>query len=151
MASKASIFFAGVGTTFLILGAGFGSGLLMANSALKDPNSYVGAKEEVPAAIRVVLPSSAEAAEPRMIARPEQHAATPQIQLPAKEPQPAPDNAEKSDSKKADADKRRKRVAERKAKRLAARPNHRSQEAPVMASGGDEARPAGTSFNLFTN
>ncbi len=34
MASNARIFFAGAGTTFVILGAGFGGGLFMANSAL---------------------------------------------------------------------------------------------------------------------
>jgi hypothetical protein len=40
MASNAGIFFAGVGTTFIILGAGFGAGIMMATSALKDPVGY---------------------------------------------------------------------------------------------------------------
>ena len=40
MASNARIFFAGVGTTFLILGVGFGGGLILASSTLKQPAAY---------------------------------------------------------------------------------------------------------------
>ena len=40
MASNARIFLAGVGTTFIILGVGFGGGLLMANSAFEQPTGY---------------------------------------------------------------------------------------------------------------
>ena len=151
MASNATIFFAGVGTTFIILGAGFGSGLFMANSALKEPASVQArAKEEVPAPIRVVLPSSAQAAEPKpVIQQAEQPAApTTQALAPVKEVQAAPDK-EKTD-KKADADKRRKRIAERKARRL--RPSEPSNsEAPVLAYSGDEARPPATSSNFNGN
>ena len=50
MASSARIFFAGVGTTFLILGAGFGGGLLMANSALKEPTGYQAKAKAEPSA-----------------------------------------------------------------------------------------------------
>jgi hypothetical protein len=152
MASKATIFFAGVGTTFLILGTGFGSGLFMANSALKQPNASISARGEMPNPIRVVLPSSAEAAEPKaLVAQPESPVPAPQVQPSFNDAQTAADKAEKSDSKKADADRRRKRMAERKARQLAERRNRRGQEAPVMAFGGDEARPANGSFNLFNN
>ena len=40
MASNFRIFFAGVGTTFIILGVGFGGGLMMAKSALEEPTGY---------------------------------------------------------------------------------------------------------------
>jgi hypothetical protein len=40
MASNAGIFFAGMGTTLIILGTGFGGGLMMATSALKEPIGY---------------------------------------------------------------------------------------------------------------
>ena len=36
MSSNARIFFAGVGTTFVILAVGFGAGLMMASSTLPD-------------------------------------------------------------------------------------------------------------------
>jgi hypothetical protein len=136
------------------VGAGFGSGLFMANSALKEPTGvHSRAKEEVPAPIRVILPSSAQAAEPKLIPQQAEQPGppSPQATAPVKEAQVAPDKAEKSNSKKADEDKRRKRVAERKARRLAERRNHRPQEAPVMAFGGDESRSASPSFNLFNN
>jgi len=150
MASNATIFFAGVGTTLIILGAGFGSGLFMANSALKEPASVQArAKEEVPAPIRVVLPSSAQAAEPKPVIQQAEQPAAPTTQglAPVKEVQTPPDK-EKTD-KKADADKRRKRIAERKARRLAARRNH--QEPPVLAYSGDEARSLVTSLNFNGN
>jgi hypothetical protein len=40
MALNAGIFFAGMGTTLIILGTGFGGGLMMATSALKEPIGY---------------------------------------------------------------------------------------------------------------
>ena len=40
MALNAGIFFAGMGTTLIILGTGFGGGLTMATSALKEPIGY---------------------------------------------------------------------------------------------------------------
>lgn len=154
MASSGSTFFAGVGTTFLILGAGFGSGLFMANSALKGPAGvHSRAQEEVPAPIRVILPSTAQATEPKPVLQQSEQPVPPDppAVAPVNETQAAPDKAEKFDSKKADEDKRRKRVAERKARRLAERRNRRPQEAPVMAFGGDESRSANGSFNLFNN
>jgi hypothetical protein len=65
MASSAAIFFAGVGTTFMILGAGFGGGLMIAKSALQEPAGYQNrAPAEPPSPDRIVLPSTAEAAQP---------------------------------------------------------------------------------------
>jgi hypothetical protein len=153
MASNGSVFFAGVGTTFLILGVGFGSGLFIANSALKESAGvHSRAGEEVAAPIRVILPSAAQAAEPKPVAQQAEQSVppSPQAVAPVKEAQVASDKAEKSESKKAD-DKRRKRVAERKARRLAEPRNRRPQEAPVMAFGGDESRSENPSFNLFSN
>ena len=167
MASKAGIFFAGVGTTFLILGAGFGGGLLMANNALQESPIYKScvAPPAAPWPVRVIFPSTAEAAQPpqppvqQVAAGPE--SATPQPQL-----QPAGDThasaekqVEKADAKAEAAQKeRRKRYAERKAKRQAAERARRQQQqvaqgerwdAPVMAFGGDE--PASRPFSLFGN
>ncbi|MCK1721951.1 hypothetical protein [Bradyrhizobium sp. 141] len=170
MPSNGSIFFAGVGTTFLILGVGFGSGLMMANSALKEPSRAESrTSAQAPSPLRVVLPASAEAAEPK--ATPQQQAASaPEAAAPpptpsARETQASPDKrqasadkVEKADTGKAEADQRdrRKRAAERKAKRLAAA-RHNSQpqaeqraEAPMMAFGGDEPRQGG-GVNLFGN
>src|SRR3954447_291013 len=99
MPSNASIFFAGIGTTFLILGAGFGSGMMMANSALKEPNhSQSRTTAEAPTPLRVVLPSSAAAAaepkQPPQQAAPAIEAAAPPQIAPAKEAQALPDKVE---------------------------------------------------------
>ncbi|MBR1233150.1 hypothetical protein [Bradyrhizobium sp. AUGA SZCCT0182] len=146
MASSARIFFAGVGTTFVILGVGFGSGLLMANSALKERSGYQARTiAELPSAVRVILPTTAEAAQP-----PQPPQQTSQ-QAPVVDSAPEPVQAtqpekriEKPDAKKAEAEvrERRKRYAERKSRREAARAKQRlepreHEEAPVMAFGGD--------------
>jgi type IV secretory pathway VirB10-like protein len=161
MASNAGIFFAGVGTTFIILGAGFGGGLMMAKSALKEPTGYqTRASAEPPSPARVILPSTAEAAQP-----PQQVATTPQPPLPpqvqpVKEAQPPVEKqVEKVDTRKAEAEQRerRQRHAERKAKRQAEHAKRQQQiehgehrEAPIMAFGGDEPRRSG-GFGLFGN
>jgi hypothetical protein len=156
MASSAHIFFAGVGTTFVILGMGFGGGLLMANSALKEPTGYQArAKAEPSLPVRVILPASAEAAQPP---QPPQEA--PQ-QTAAVEPAPEPvkvvqqeKRAEKVDTKKAEVEvrERRKRYAERKARREAARAKQqlepRERQAPIMAFGSDESQRG---LGLFGN
>ena len=65
MASNARIFFAGVGTTFIILGVGFIGGLMMAQSALEEPTGYRSrASSETLTPARVVLPLTTEAALP---------------------------------------------------------------------------------------
>jgi outer membrane biosynthesis protein TonB len=152
MASSARIFFAGVGTTFVILGVGFGGGLLLAKSALKEPTGYQArATAEPPSPIRVVLPASAEAAQPPQ--PPQQVAAVESAPEPVKEVQPEK-RVEKVDTKKAEAEvrERRKRYAERKAKREAARARQQLEararvDTPVMAFGGDDTSRLG----LFGN
>jgi len=62
MASNARIFFAGVGTTFVILAIGFGGGLMLAKSALHDPSGQTRANSEAARGMRVILPASAEPA-----------------------------------------------------------------------------------------
>ena len=129
MATSARIFFAGVGTTFIILGIGFGGGLFMANSALKEPAGYrARATAEPSSSVRVVLPTSAEATQP---VEPSQQSPQAPPQVAAAEPASElvkaaslPEkHVEKIDPRKAEADarERRKRYAERKAKREAAR------------------------------
>jgi type IV secretory pathway VirB10-like protein len=154
MASNAGIFFAGVGSTFFILGAGFGGGLMMAKSALKEPTGYQSrVSAEPPSPARIILPTSAEAAQPPQ--PPQQIDATPPeppIQL-VKETQPALEKQiDKADSRKAEAEQRqrRKRYAERKAKLQAERAKRQQQieyaerqEVPVVAFGGDEHRQSG--------
>ena len=160
MASNVRIFFAGVGTTFILLGVGFGGGLMMAKSALEEPTGDRSrASSELPPA-RVILPSTTEAALPpqtpkeqQVVAASSEPAPQPQAQ-PAKEVVQAPvqQQVDKVDTQKAKAEERarRKRVAERKAKRPAAEkakqqhiePDERPRGA-VMAFGGDEPRQSG--------
>jgi hypothetical protein len=152
MASSARIFFAGVGTTFVILGVGFGGGLLMAKSALKEATGYQArATAEPPSPVRVILPASAEAAQPPQ--PPQQVATVESAPEPVKEVQPEK-RVDKVDNKKAEAEERerRKRYAERKAKREAARARQKLEarervDAPVVAFGGDDTPRLG----LFGN
>jgi hypothetical protein len=164
MASNAGIFFAGVGTTFIILGAGFGGGLMMATSALKEPVGYQKrTSDEPPTAARVILRSTAEAAQPPQPAQ--QTATAPEPPLPAplqpaKEAEPAVQKqVDKVDTKKVESEhrERRKRYAERKARRQAERAKRQQQkeygepqEAPILAFGGDEPKRSG-GFGFFGN
>jgi len=153
--TNARIFFAGVGTAILLIGAGFGGGLMMAKTTMQSTRpSRTMAADRLPP-VRVILPASAEAAPPSASA-------------PAAEAVPAasaPDeqnkvratdisaraekdkDAERAEKKKSEAAERehRKRVADRKAKREAARLAKQRQQqqnqqdrAPVMAFGDDE-------------
>ncbi|UFX44964.1 hypothetical protein HAP47_0039440 [Bradyrhizobium sp. 41S5] len=140
MTSKTAIFFAGVGTTFIILGAGFGGGLLMASSALKDTaNAQTRVSSPAPAEpARVVLPSTAEVAQaPQPANQPE--SATPEAS-PSPQPQVQPDpikvvqapvekQVDAADARKSEVDERerRKQYAERKAKRIASEQARRQQ------------------------
>src|SRR3954468_12932148 len=144
MASNAGIFLAGVGTTFIILGAGFAGGLMMATSALKEPTGFQNrASAEPPSPVRVILPSTAEAAEPPQASQQIATAPEPPLPPPVKEAQaPVERQVEKVDTRKAEAEQRerRKRYAERKAKRQAERAKRQQQieqgehqEAPIMA------------------
>jgi type IV secretory pathway VirB10-like protein len=158
MASNAGIFFAGVGTTFIILGAGFGGGLMMATSVLKEPVGYQKrTSDEPPPAARVILPSTAEAAQQAATAP--EPPPPPPLQ-PAKEAEPAVQKqVEKVDTKKVELEQRerRKRYAERKARRHAERAKRQQQiernepqEAPILAFGGDEPSRSG-GFGFFGN
>ena len=158
MASSARIFFAGVGTTFLILGVGFGGGLFMANSALKE-SSGNQAKSRVEQAVpaRVILPTTAQAAEaPKPLASVQQVAAAVEpVASASPEPVKPEKKVEKIDLKKAEMEtrERRKRYAERKARREAARARQQlellaREQTPVMAFGSDEPRRG---FGLFDN
>jgi outer membrane biosynthesis protein TonB len=161
MASKAGVFFAGVGTTFIILGAGFGGGLMMATSALKEPTGFQNrASAGPPSPVRVILPSTAEAAQPPEPSQQIVTAPEPPPLQPMKEAQtPVEKQIEKVNTRKAEAEQRerRKRYVERKAKRQAERANRQQQieqrghqEAPIMAFGGDEPRRSG-GFGFFGN
>jgi outer membrane biosynthesis protein TonB len=156
MVSSARIFFAGVGTTFVILGLGFGSGLLMANSAMKEP-AYQKSRVEQAAPARVVLPTSAEAAQAPTPPG-QQVAAVEAAPSPSPEPThvaPPENKIEKVYTKKGEVEERerRKRHSERKARREAARArqqieSRQRQEPRVLAFDGDEARQP-VSFGLF--
>jgi len=162
MASNAGIFFAGMGTTFIILGAGFGGGLMMAKSALNQPIGYrnVASVPEPPSAVRTVLPTSAEAAQPpqpspQIVAAPQ----PPSEIRPVKEAEPVEKQVEKIVTRKAEAEQRerRKRYAERKAKWKAEKAKRElqieqaeRQDAPIMAFSGDERRQS-AGFGFFGN
>ena len=161
MTSNARIFFAGVGTTFVILSVGFGGGLLMANSALKEPTGYQAkAKTEPSSPVRVILPTSAEAAQPAQPRQPapEQVAAVEPASAPSSEPVkagPLEKRVEKADTKKAEMEvrERRKRYAERKARREASRVRQQlvprvREDAPILAFGSDEPQRG---FGFFGN
>lgn len=63
MASSARVFFAGVGTTFLILAVGFGGGLMLAKTSL-EPSGPSRPVADRLSPVRVVLSAPAEAATP---------------------------------------------------------------------------------------
>lgn len=144
MATSARIFFAGVGTTFVILGLGFGGGLFMANSALKEPTGYQTKGKAELSPVRVILPTSAEAAQ---LPQPALQQAAPVDPSPSRDlvkDEPLEKRVQKVDTKKAEMEvrERRKRYAERKARREASLAKHRLERrereyAPVMAFGGD--------------
>ena len=98
--SDARIFFAGMGTTVLLLGAGFSGGLMLASTAIDSlPQNKVTAADRLQPA-RVVLPATTEAA-PAVVqpaAAPEPAATSKQPAqaqtLPAKEMQAAAAKAE---------------------------------------------------------
>src|ERR1044072_939931 len=60
MASNARIFFAGIGTSFVILALGFGAGLIMAKSTLHEPPLKNRTASEPSPGMRIILPASAE-------------------------------------------------------------------------------------------
>ena len=152
MSSNARIFFAGVGTTFVILAVGFGAGLMMASSTLPDTARRAGSTFERLAPVRVILPASAEPAQPLQAEQPTATA----IPAPESRPQgqqvkevqaPLEKQVEKPDTRRAEAEQRerRRRSAERKAKKLIAararqqfEQQNREREPGIMAFGGNE-------------
>jgi type IV secretory pathway VirB10-like protein len=125
MVSAARILFAGIGTIFVILAIGIGGGLMLARTALKESAGYQApANTESTASVRVMLPSSAQAAQPP---RPDVAAVpTPDPQTPVppsvKQVQaPTGKQVGQVDTRKAQAQERerRRRYAERKARRHA--------------------------------
>ena len=62
MASNAVVFFAGVGTTFVILTAGFSSGLVFTKAAFDDTRVPTRADPRPPPSVRVILPAYGEPA-----------------------------------------------------------------------------------------
>ena len=146
MASNTRAFFVGVGTTFVILAIGFGGGLLLAKNAV-EPTLSVAARStagSLPTPARVILPASAEAAQP-----PQPSAAVPepasQVIRTIQQPIEQDESAKRADHRKAESQQRerRKRVVERRAKRegirLAMQQQGQQHQRPgIMASGGDK-------------
>jgi hypothetical protein len=156
MASTSRIFFAGVGTTFVVLALGFGGGLMLANTALKEPSSLQArANSNSMSPVRVILPTTAEAAQPPQQSPAFVMTAEPSQQLPTavREVQaPLEKQSAKADIRRAEAEERerRKRYAERKAKKIAIARAHQQEQQPreprIIALGGDEPRPASSLF-----
>ena len=155
MASHASIFFAGVGTTFIIIGAGFGGGLIFANSAVHNLPAQTRVSSHLIHPVRVILPTTAEAAEaPQPRAAVSQPVPSPEIKAEEKQ-------VEKVDTRRAEADQRerKKHAEERKARKIAAArakrqmdakqqvEQQRSPQPGIMAFDGDAPRQV----TLFAN
>src|SRR6478735_2324278 len=146
MASNARIFFAGVGTTFVILAVGFSGGLILAKSALHDRPQQTHASSEPAPVMRVILPPLSEPA----IQVAERTASPEPPVRPAQEVQELVEQQvkKKADPGKAERDLKaeRRRSAEQKAKRIAAA-RARMQVEPrevtvpgIMAFGGYDSR-----------
>ncbi len=151
MASNARVFFAGMGTTFIILAIGFSSGLMLAKTTMEPPAPSTSVAGRVPPA-RVILPASAEATMPpqplrETVAAPE----PPSPVTPIKQAQQAPEQdkqAERAERRKAEAEERarRKKYAERKARKEAARlqqEQERRQQTGILAFGSDDYQRRG--------
>jgi type IV secretory pathway VirB10-like protein len=150
MASSARIFFAGVGTTFVILAMGFSGGILLANSTSNGAAAQKHAMSEPPTPARIVYPSSAEAALPV--------AAVPIESTPAPPPQPSAQAAstseaqpqsqveERSKTRRELRADRRQRYAERRARRHERRFEVPTRREPGMMAFDGNAAPSGGFF-----
>jgi type IV secretory pathway VirB10-like protein len=161
MATSAKAFFAGIGATFVILAIGFGGGVMLAKSALKEPSGFqTRAAGEALTPVRVILPSSAQAAQPpqelhQPATSPPEPDMTPASQ-PAQQVQASVEKqVQKADTRKSEAQarERKRRYAERKAKRDAEARVRRDQQrpreledTPMMAFGGDDSPRFGGGF-----
>ena len=168
--SNARMFFAGIGTTILLIGTGFGGGLMLARTAMEPvpPSRETAADRLQP--VRIILPASAEAA-PRP-APPDTKPVVPNPSPPVEHAQPDVSPpvevrtekdktaeraekeklAERAAQRKAEAEERerRRRYADRKARREAARLKQQHdqqqqdaarQDRPgILAFGADEHR-----------
>jgi hypothetical protein len=157
--SNARIFFAGMGTSVLLLGMGFGSGLMLARTATEPvTQNRATTADRLPPA-RVVLPASAEAA-PARLAPGETLVAT-GVSAPQSQERQSTERdrqAERAEKKKPEAEERdrRRRYAERKARREAARAKQQQEQQyearrlqpNIVAFGGNEeqSRVEGSSF-----
>jgi hypothetical protein len=149
MVSSARIFFAGIGTTFIIIAAGFGGGLMFAKSALHDTPAVAKVAKSIDP-VRVILPTTAEAAEVKPVLATE---SSPLVSPKEVEHSRAIHAGEAGAEKAAEAKKsateeraRRKRYAERKARKLAeskARQQIERQRPEIMAFGNDEPKVSG--------
>jgi len=157
MASNGRVFFAGVGTTFVILAIGFGGGLMLAKSAVEPSAERQSTANVLPPA-RVILPASAVPATPP---QPPGQIAEPENSPRAITSQDAPQaiqmykQTERAQRRKARAEEQRKKLAERKARREAARmaiqqqerQQRQRQQVGIVAFGPDEdARGIGGFF-----
>jgi len=151
MSSSARIFFAGVGTTFVILAAGFGGGLMMAKSAVYDA-PQTRAPLLPPPPVKTILPPSAEPAPQRSAEAhppPIPEPVAPIAQRPPESSIQSEDAKQEEARKEKDLRAERRRVAERKAKRIAAArarqlAETRDQQEPrIMAFDGGPPRLGG--------
>jgi type IV secretory pathway VirB10-like protein len=157
MATNTSTFFAGVGTTFVILALGFSGGVMLTRTIAGPPSEQQARAPKEPS-MRVILPASAEPAQPPQPSSTTRETAPP-AQPPVKEAVLPEKTVGKVDIHKAEAEEgeRRKQSAERKAKRLADKAKRQHQielsqghEAPIVAFGGNESRQSG-GFGFFGN
>jgi len=143
MASSATIFFAGIGTTFIIIGAGFGGGLMFANSAVHNVPAQTRASSHLADPVRIILPTTAEAA------------AAPQPRDAVSQPVPIPEikaaekQVEKVDTRRAEVEQRerKKHSEERKARKIAAARAKRQMDAKQQLEQQHSPQPGIMAFD----
>jgi hypothetical protein len=148
MASNPLVFFAGVGTTFVLLTAGFGSGLVLTKAAFDDKPTP-SPDSRTPPAVRVILPAYGEAVTTVNSAPAQPHTDAPPLSI---EAEPARETSipaakvslthQRTGERNLKAERRRQ--AERKARRVAAARARQEmnkvqgpQQPGIMAFGGD--------------
>ena len=160
MTSTTSIFFAGVGTSLLLIGAGFGSGLLLGQAAVDVPQKSrtVGSQSSVPPPARVILPAmtaanlSASQTVKAAPTSPPQAEPEPTAEHPLKDVQEqdgerekqAPQQVEREKqpaARKAAAHERRKRYAAQKARLEAARRHQQQGQQEQQLTGQQQEMP----------
>ena len=143
MASSAGIFFAGIGTTFIIIGAGSGGGLMFANSAVHNVPAQTRASSHLIDPVRIILPTTAEAA------------AAPQPRDAISQPVPIPEikaaekQVEKVDTRRAEVEQRerKKHSEERKARKIAAARAKRQMDAKQQLEQQHSPQPGIMAFD----